>query len=87
MGGWGCSMKSMTAVLVHAFCKDWAIFCPAVVLVIGLKLSFPAGIGVRRIVPGNLDLGEMLVELLQPINILCDMTRCVMPSESVLATG
>lgn len=26
-------------------CKDWAIFCPAV-LVIDLKLSFPEGIGI-----------------------------------------
>lgn len=69
------------------FAKIGAIFCPAVVLVIGLKLSFPEGIGVRRIVPGNLDLGEILVELLQPINIPCDMTGCVMPSESILATG
>lgn len=40
------------------------------------EISFPEGIGVRRIVPGNLDLGEILVQLLQPINILCDMTCC-----------
>lgn len=50
--------------------KDWTIFCPAVVLVIGLKWIFfqreLVSVGSR-----NLVLREILVEHLWPINILC----------------
>lgn len=57
-GGGGVFYEVDDCCFGARLCKDWAIFCPAVVLVIGLKLIFPEGSGVCWIVPRHLVLKE-----------------------------